>query len=652
VGTLADRADALDAARFVGREDERAWVAAARRGDDGPRILHVHGDGGVGKSALLRAVARDAEADGHRVTRVDGRAVPAGLEALELALRDASTPGAVVVVDEVDALAVPTRVLRDLLVRSLPADAVVVIAGRHRPGREWFDDGVEHLVAAHLLEPLAEVGSAALLAAMGTTEADDVAALVEWSGGSPLALTIAARAGPGTDADRADVTERIVAHLAGHDLDDIDPAVLEVAAVARAVDAQMLAAVLPGRPTRDALRQLRASSVTEIVRARVALHALVRRAVLSRPSTGRADLVVRLADHLADRIPDDPALVVDLAELVVDPHLRTVLLGSSPTHATDRARPDDAATAIARWAGPGVGWGERLARWCRDAPGHVTCVRGPDGDLAGIGVAGAVDGVPAWAHDTVELGPVLDHASAAGVTDDALFLHDMHLTGAEGEVAFDEARKVMIGTVVVRYGVTRRHMYFTSDAPMPADCEDTFAFAELTALRRSDGERTLRTWTTDMGTDGVVGQLVMAIRAEQGITGPLSAADAHHALTVLDALRSFHDDLALARSPLADGRGPEQARRAVHDALDAAFGPSPDDAVLRAALEHTYLDADGGPVRAMARLHVSRSTLYRHLKRARARLAATPPGSAPSSDAPGAGRSAEAVVRSASGPLR
>jgi hypothetical protein len=63
----------------------------------------------------------------------------------------------------------------------------------------------------------------------------------------------------------------------------------------------------------------------------------------------------------------------------------------------------------------------------------------------------------------------------------------------------------------------------------------------------------------------------------------------------------------------------------VLDALDAAFGPSPADTILRAALEHTYLDADGGPVRAMARLHVSRSTLYRHLKRARARLAATPP---------------------------
>jgi hypothetical protein len=624
VGTLADRADALDAARFVGRESERAWVVAARRGD-GPRILHVHGDGGVGKSALLRAIARDAEADGHPVTRVDGRAGstgPTGLDALEVVLRDASAAGAVVVVDEVDALAVPARTLRDLLVRSLPGDALVVVAGRHRPGREWFDDGVEHLVAARLLEPLTAAESEALLAELGTTDVDDVAALVEWSGGSPLALTLAARTGAGTDGDRADVSERIVAHLAGHDLDDVDPAVLEVAALARAVDAQMLAAVLPGRPTRDALRQLRASSVTELVGARVALHALVRRAVRARPSVRRADLVVRLADHLADRIPDDPGLVVDLADLVVDPGLRAVMAGASATHVADRARPDDAATAMARWAEPGVGWGERLARWCRDAPGHVVCVRDPDGTLAGIGVAGATDVVPAWAHDTAELGPVLDHAHAAGVADDALFLHDMHLTEAEGSPVFDEARKVIVGAVAVRHGVTRRHMYFTSDTPMPADCADTFGFTELAALRRSDGQRTLCTWTTDMGADGFVGQLVLAIRAEQGVAGPVPGADAHHARAVLDALRSFPDDLALARSPLAAGRGPEHARRAVLDALDAAFGSAPADRVLRAALEHTYLDADGGPTRAMALLHVSRATLYRHLKQARARVAA------------------------------
>lgn len=56
-------------------------------------------------------------------------------------------------------------------------------------------------------------------------------------------------------------------------------------------------------------------------------------------------------------------------------------------------------------------------------------------------------------------------------------------------------------------------------------------------------------------------------------------------------------------------------------AIDEVFGESDTDQLLRRAIERTYLDADGGHGTAQRELHMSRSSFYRHLQRARDRLA-------------------------------
>ncbi len=91
----------------------------------------------------------------------------------------------------------------------------------------------------------------------------------------PLALTAAASA-PGTSAaaSESDLESRLVALLAG-DLTGVDPRVLEVAAIAWAVDARLLAAALPGHPTRDAMRELGELPVAQQVGPRVRLHAVL-----------------------------------------------------------------------------------------------------------------------------------------------------------------------------------------------------------------------------------------------------------------------------------------------------------------------------------------------------------------------------------------
>ncbi|MEZ5139636.1 MAG: ATP-binding protein [Acidimicrobiales bacterium] len=95
----------LEAERFVGRREVLALVDDVVGGRRPQRIVYVHGPGGVGKSALLRAIATSAEQAGRPVVRVDGRLVAPTREALRAALAPADQDGAVLVVDEVDEVA-------------------------------------------------------------------------------------------------------------------------------------------------------------------------------------------------------------------------------------------------------------------------------------------------------------------------------------------------------------------------------------------------------------------------------------------------------------------------------------------------------------------------------------------------------------------
>lgn len=75
---------------------------------------------------------------------------------------------------------------------------------------------------------------------------------------------------------------------------------------------------------------------------------------------------------------------------------------------------------------------------------------------------------------------------------------------------------------------------------------------------------------------------------------------------------------ALRGSRAGDGA----SRDTVAAAIQATFTDSSDDTLLRRILVDTYLEPRGGHVFAMTRANMSRSSFYRHLQRARQRLAA------------------------------
>ena len=73
--TLGERVQRRDRERFVGRRSELSRFDDLLAGDP-VRIVYVTGVGGIGKSTLLREVARRGSSDGYGVVWLDGRDLP------------------------------------------------------------------------------------------------------------------------------------------------------------------------------------------------------------------------------------------------------------------------------------------------------------------------------------------------------------------------------------------------------------------------------------------------------------------------------------------------------------------------------------------------------------------------------------------------
>lgn len=289
--SLRDTVAAADADRFVGRGEQLRAFDELLAADTAHRVLFVHGAGGVGKSALLRAMQRRCAHRGLRAVAIDGRSP---VETVFAAIAAAAQAPVVVFIDEADALGAALPAVRDRLLDDLASTSRVVLAGRHRPDPSWRENGLDVILREAAVPPLAEDDADRLLALRGVAP-DRRPEILRFAQGSPLALTVAsapAATGPGAGAGRAasapaalgsgELEERLTAWLTGRERLDTDAELIEVAAIAPLVDARLLAAALPGRPTREAIATLAGLAVTERVGGRVALHGVLAAAVRAR----------------------------------------------------------------------------------------------------------------------------------------------------------------------------------------------------------------------------------------------------------------------------------------------------------------------------------------------------------------------------------
>ncbi|MFE5403279.1 ATP-binding protein [Streptomyces sp. NPDC056580] len=199
--SIADRIDAARDRVFVGREAELRLLRDALAGGPGaPSVLYVHGPGGIGKSALMRQYAKEAVAAGRTVVHVDGRMVPAAPQAFEKAAETAvRTPRTLLLIDTFEYCQSLESWLREEFLPGLPADILVVVAGRHAPDARWSaDPGWVDLLRVIALGDLSAEEAEAFLDRRGVDPARR-GPLLAFASGHPLALVLAAHASAGHD---------------------------------------------------------------------------------------------------------------------------------------------------------------------------------------------------------------------------------------------------------------------------------------------------------------------------------------------------------------------------------------------------------------------------------------------------------------------
>lgn len=183
---------------FVGREAELAGFAELLHTGDAPRIVFVHGPGGIGKSNLLDGFAQIAEQAGYAFARLDARQLAPAPRMVARAVEHAldglpatSRPLRVLALDHVEQLSALDGWLRDQWLPNLPSDLLLVLAGRQGPDAYWrADPGINALLTEYALEPLDARAMDEYLSRRGVGR-EQSTAVQAFARGYPLPLALA-----------------------------------------------------------------------------------------------------------------------------------------------------------------------------------------------------------------------------------------------------------------------------------------------------------------------------------------------------------------------------------------------------------------------------------------------------------------------------
>jgi len=600
-------------------------------------VLHVHGPGGIGKSALLRMYGDLARAAEATVVRVDGRDTPD-----PRAIRDAALAPVdgrpVLLVDAYELLGPLDGWVREELVPALPGDALTVLAGREPPTRGWLDDPAWRALSRVVGLGALDAGEAADLLAAADLPPGIRAEVLALARGHPLALTVAAElaAGPGNGGVVGPaLLETLVPRLVDAAPTPRHLDALRVCASARTTTEALLRDVVPtddGPDPGELFDWLRTRSWVETGDRGLVPHDLVRDVLVAdlrwRDPVAAESLYQRLRDWTVARVRSasagarEQAMLDLLFEFRHNPRMATWYDWS--TFGLVRARPvePDELPALREIVAGHVGTeaaGAVLA-WVDEQPGGVVV----------IGDRGRVDGamVSVSLHDAspqvLRADPLAararDWARAQGLRPD----HELTAVRFLAHREHAERRSPMQDVVsvrTIREAVTRPCLAFdmaiTADPTFNGPLLEIIGFVRVPELDTVQGDRGTATYALDVRTrpsntfSDVVGGPAPA--------PPPEPADAE---VVRAALRDLHRPDRLAASPLATtGRASgDDVRAALLAAIDT-LRADPRDARLHRVLDRTFVRPAGTQEKAADVLGLPFSTYRRHLAAATARVA-------------------------------
>ena len=640
-GTLGRRLANRDREQLVGRRAELAVIEELFVSDPAANVVLIHGPGGIGKSTLLREVARRGAARGWTPVTIEAREVPPVPDSLGptiTELRSSDRP--LLLIDSFEFIGGFAGYLRSQLLPSLPETAIVLIAGRQPPDRGWFLGGWERLVIELELAPFSEREAADLLRRHGIGEAEVASRMIAWAHGSPLALALAADAGgpadswsPDVPIERPAVLQGLIRRLTEGELEPAYLGALDVATIARMATPDLLAEVLDEVDGVQAFEWLSSRSFTEPLGDGVALHDLVRRAMeadLRRRDPERERLLRRLiADHLHRRASEHGQLLpIDLMHLV---RSETIRWGygwdGRARYRIDDLGPGDEVRIEAWLTARGrAGLLNHSRPFFTHAPQRIAVARDVDEHLCGYQVSVTPANAPPFAADHPLLGPWLEHARRTGRADAILWSESVDFTD-------DRAGQVqsMLGMAgIMRCGlINPRYAYMPINPRLPGAVAFSKAMGaeRLVELDVEVAGVAIECHLIDYGAGGLLGRQRDAVYIELGLEPPSRAGGrpGFDEEDVRDALRNLALPHLLARSNLATGDGIEERAESVRvrlsEAAEHAFGDSADERLLRLVLIRGYLDPAPSKETAAAELHLSRSAYFRRLKQASDRLA-------------------------------
>jgi hypothetical protein len=634
--TLATVLDRQDAISFVGRADELSALTELFSPDAPTRIVHLHGPAGIGKSALLREVARRGRAHGWTPRTIEGRDLAPTPEALAAALDgldDEQRP--LLLFDTYERISGLDGLLRLNVLPGLSAATRVVFASRRPPARGWSEDGWDAVTRTLEIGPLSDADARTLLRASGIATSQ-VPWIVASAAGSPLALRLlvdtqgdARGLGP-LDVSSPEQVRGLMRRLTDAELDPRHHDVLAVAAIARVTTLGLLEAVLPDQDAGIALQWLASRSFAEPLALGFTLHDLVRRAARadllhSDPERERA-MRRRIADYLYGRaVTGELSLSIDLAHLIDNPALRWGYSWEAANrYHLDDLRPGDVAALRARMEKIGYdGWWSLSERLMDVAPARATVVRDANQHPVAFTVVVTPGNAPEMARLDPQLGPWLRYAAQVLRTRDAVIWQaSVNLTGDQ-----DSPVQAMLGmSGILRSGLANPRYGFLPINPRLAG---GVAFAAATGARHvpdldvevPDGR--IECHVLDFGPGGLLAYQRDDVYTETGTTPPTRDPDLL-AAAVRYSLRHLHRPSELASSPLAVGSTPmdraASVRTLLTNAIDETFGSTPDERLLRDVLVRGCLDPATTHEQAADDLHVSRATYFRKLRTATERL--------------------------------